>query len=169
MSGQSWNKQFDPAVGGGLTQPIWQFSDFLRGMRRRLRFGDLSRAPLQLLRVELTNAVLRCDWMVREADTWDANLPEGERERKIAEQALRDAIVVSDLIFSALPGIDTAILRAYRPSRGREPPEIVIAGSVARETAVTRLSSLVMRAKLYGFRFDLNDGALRRLHLQEEE
>ena len=74
-----------------------------------------------------------------------------------------------DLVFSALPGVDTAALRASRPSAAREPPEIVIARSVSREAPVTRLSSLVMRAKLYGFQFDLNDGALQRLRLQEEE
>ena len=169
MTWQSSNRTFDPPGGAGLAKPLWELSDFLRAMRRELRFGDLSRAPLQLLRVELRGRLLRCDWLVRPADVWDANLPGPDLERKISEQSLRDAIAVRDLIFSALPDVDSASLRAYRPSAAREPPEIVIAGSVARETAVARLSSLVMRAKLYGFRFDLNDGALKRLQLQEEE
>jgi hypothetical protein len=169
MTAPSSNRTFEPAAHFGLARPLWGISDFLRAMRRQMRFGDLSRAPLELLRVEVQGSLLRCDWMVRPADPWDANLPEAEQERTISEQALRDAIVVRDLVFSALPGVGTAILRAYRPSAAREPPEIVIAGSVDRETVVTRLSSLVMRAKLYGFRFELNDGALRRLQLQEEE
>ena len=34
---------------------LWEVADFVRKMRREMRFGEISRAPLQLLRVELRN------------------------------------------------------------------------------------------------------------------
>jgi len=46
---------------------LWEAADFVRNLRRRLRFGELSRAPLKLLRLELRGnqaapaAILRGD------------------------------------------------------------------------------------------------------------
>ena len=37
---------------------LWEVADFVRKMRRQMRFGELSRAPLKLLRMELRNATL---------------------------------------------------------------------------------------------------------------
>ncbi len=42
-------------------KPLWEAADFLIRMRRRLRFGELSRAPLQLLRLELRGEQAECE------------------------------------------------------------------------------------------------------------
>jgi hypothetical protein len=144
--------------------PFWEVADFVRGLRREMRFGELSRAPLLLLRLELNGDTLACDWIARPADPWDANLRQLQRERNQSAQALRDAIRVRDLAFDALPKIEGAILRVFRPSGGREPPEVIITGVASREAPpVFRVSSLVMRAKLYGFQFEMEDGILQAL------
>src|ERR1700721_552182 len=36
--------------GAGM-KPVWDVADFVRGLRREMRFGELSRAPLKLLRL----------------------------------------------------------------------------------------------------------------------
>jgi hypothetical protein len=144
--------------------PFWEVADFVRGLRREMRFGELSRAPLQLLRLELSGDSLACDWMARPADPWDASLRRHARERNVSEQALCDAIRMRDLAFDALPNIEGATLRVFRPSGGREPPELIITGTATRDApAMLRVSSLVMRAKLYGFQFEMEDGILQAL------
>jgi hypothetical protein len=144
--------------------PFWEVADFVRGLRREMRFGELSRAPFQLLRLELSGDSLACDWIARPADPWDAGLRRHTRERNVSEQALCDAIRVRDLAFDALPNIEGATLRVFRPSGGREPPELIITGVASRESPpVFRVSSLVMRAKLYGFQFEMEDGILQAL------
>src|SRR2546428_5078389 len=144
--------------------PFWEVADFVRGLRREMRFGELSRAPLQLLRLELSGHTVACDWMARPADIWDASLRRRQRERNESEQALRDAIRVRDLTFAALPNVESAVLRAFRPSAAREPPELVIIGTADREVPpIFRISSLVMRAKLCGFQFEMEDGILQVL------
>jgi hypothetical protein len=87
------------------------------------------------------------------------------RDLNESQQALVDAISIRDLLFDALPKIDCAVLRAFREP-AREPPEMIILGTVSREMpAVHRVSSLVMRAKLYGFCFCFEDGLLRPLQI----
>ena len=148
--------------------PFWEVADFIRGLRREMRFGELSRAPLRLLRLELSGDSVACDWIARPPDVWDASLGWRERERNESEQALRDAIRVRDLIFEALPQAESALLRAFRPSAAREPPELIIIGSSSREAPpVFRVPSLTMRAKLYGFQFELEDGILQALRGKE--
>jgi hypothetical protein len=144
---------------------LWEVADFVRTVRRQMRFGELSRAPLRLLRLELREDAMECDWMARPADVWDAGLTRSVRDHNESLQALSDAISVRDLLFDALPRIDCAVLRAFRQP-AREPPEMVILGTVSREMpAVHRVSSLVMRAKLYGFCFCFEDGFLRALQV----
>jgi hypothetical protein len=144
--------------------PFWGVADFVRGLRRELRFGELSRASLRLLRLELSGDSVACDWMARPADDWDATLRPHQRERNVSEQALRDAMRVRDLAFDALPNIAGATLRVFRPSGGREPPELIIIGLASREAPpVFRVASLTMRAKLYGFQFEMEDGILQVL------
>ena len=144
---------------------LWEVADFVRSMRRQMRFGELTRAPLRLLRVELCEEGTECDWMARPPDVWDAELPSSVRNHNELLQTLADAISVRDLLFDALPKIDCAVLRAFRQP-AREPPEMVILGTVSREMpAVHRVSSLVMRAKLYGFCFCFEDGLLRPLQV----
>lgn len=149
-------------------KPLWELADFIRAMRRRLRFGELSRAPLELRRVELCGSDAECDWNTRPADPWDASLREYEREWNASQQALRDALTIRELLFAAFPQVDRAVLRAFRPSSAREPPELLIAGRVRRcDGTGMRLRSWAMKAKLYGLQFNLEDGILRRLERQE--
>jgi hypothetical protein len=145
-------------------KPFWEAADFIRGLRRQMRFGELSRAPLRMLRMEMTEDRAECDWVARPADIWDSDLPSREGDRNASEQALRDAIRIRELVFAALPKVETAILRSLRPAGGREPPEVIITGITTREAPpVLRVPSLVMRAKLCGFHFAMEDGILRAL------
>ncbi len=146
---------------------LWEVADFVRAMRREMRFGEISRAPLKLLRVELRNDsdTVECDWIARTPDIWDSSLRGPARDRNESLQTLLDAIAVRNLVFDALPKIDCAVLRAFRRT-AHEPREMILLGTVSREMPeVHRVSSLVMRAKLYGFCFNLEDGVLRPLHL----
>jgi hypothetical protein len=149
--------------------PFWEVADFVRGLRREMRFGELSRAPLRLLRLELSGERVACDWIARPPDVWDQSLQQQQRERNVSEQALRDALRIRDLVFHSLPKVESAILRSFRPSGGREPPELVIAGAVMRDAPpVLRVSSLAMRAKLRGFHFEMEEGILRVLKDSEQ-
>jgi hypothetical protein len=149
---------------------LWEVVSFVRLMRARMRFGEFSRAPLRLLRVELRGQEAECDWMARPPDVWDAGLRQPVRERNESLQALADAIAVRDLLFDALPHLDMAVLRAFRPSAAREPPELIIAGSVHRDDPeVYERASLVMRAKLSGFRFCLEGQRLEAMPVEEFE
>ena len=144
--------------------PFWEVADFVRGLRREMRFGELSRAPLSLLRLELSGESLACDWLARSADIFDESLDSRLRERNASEQALCDAIRVRDLVFETLPQVEGAVLRGFRSFEAREPPELILNGVAAREAPHTfRVSSLVMRAKLCGFQFEIKDGILQAL------
>ena len=75
-------------------------------------------------------------------------------------QALQDAMKLRDMLFGLLPEIRVAVLRVFRQS-AREPPRLIIAGTVTRQLpAVKKVKSPVMRAKLYGFKFWMDDGVL---------
>jgi hypothetical protein len=144
-----------------------QVADFVRELRTQMRFGQLSRAPLQLLRLQLLGETAECDWMARPPDPWDAALPRRVRDRNASLQALLDAMALREMLFSLLPGVRSAELRAFRQV-AREPPHVVIAGTVTREApAVLRITSPAMRAKLYGFHFYLDDGVLEPQHSGE--
>ena len=141
---------------------LWQASDFLRKFRLQMRFGELSRAPLQLLRLEIRQDVAECEWLARLNDPWDAGLPTPRQQRSQVEQALRDAIKVRDFLFSALPEVRNARFKVYR--RG-EPLQLIIVGEGCRDDEPPfRISSVVMQAKLYGFRFVLADGVFEILN-----
>jgi hypothetical protein len=149
---------------------LWEAVDFVRGLRREMRFGELSRAPLRLLRLEFRDEALACDWMARPPDIWDADLRQPVRDRNESLQALADAIAVRDLAFDALPNLQMAVLRAFRPSAAREPPELIIAGSIHRDDPeVYQRASLTMRAKLSGFRFCLEGERLEAIPAEEFE
>jgi hypothetical protein len=140
-------------------------ADFVRRLGVRMRFGKLSRAPLRLLRLQLWPKAAECDWMARSWDVWDEALPRGERERRASFQAVQDAIAIREMLFDVLPGVESAELRSFRQS-AREPPELIIFGSVTRETVpAEKVTSPVMQAKLYGFRFFLDDGVLQRMEV----
>ncbi len=142
---------------------LWEAADFVRRVRRQLRFGELSRAPLQLLRLELRGDLAECEWIARPPDPWDADLPAGMAERNQTLQALRDAMRIRELIFEMLSEVRSAKFRVYRQSVA-ESAELIITGTVAREDEPSlRVSSVAMRAKLCGFHFSLEDGVLQPL------
>lgn len=142
--------------------PFWALTDFVRQMRRRMRFGELSRAGLRMLRLEWSGDTLECEWIARPADPWDAGSPAGVAERNQTVQALQDAMKIRDLVFETLTEVNSAKFRVYRQS-GAE-AELIITGTVAREDEpAPRLSSVVMRAKLCGLRFWLADEVLGRV------
>ena len=144
-----------------------EIGNFLRALRIQMRFGKLSRAPLQLLRFELRGELAECDWLARPSDEWDRDLPRHVSDGNASEQALRDAIAVRELLFQALPGVDTASLRVFRESAGGA-HKLLIAGTVTREEEVSRyVPSVAMRAKLLGFRFWLEDGFLEAMPSEE--
>jgi hypothetical protein len=146
---------------------LWKIADFGRAMHRQLRFGELSRAPLRLLRVEWKGDVAECDWMARPADEWDDHLPRHLREEHVTFQALQDAVAVRELLFSALPGVESASLRVFRQSAAGA-PDLIIKGTVTRGQEIPRnISSAAMRAKLLGLQFWLEDGMLEALPSEE--
>ncbi|MGA8368476.1 MAG: hypothetical protein ACLQMT_13465 [Candidatus Acidiferrales bacterium] len=140
---------------------LWELGYFLRSVRAKMRHGEFSRAPLRLLRLEWHGETAECDWVARPPDVWDATLPERVRDRAASSQALLDAMALREMLFGALPDVHCAELRAFRQS-AREPPEPIIIGTVTREIPpMLRVTSPVMRAKLYGFHFLLDDGVLK--------
>ena len=146
---------------------IWRIADCGRAINREMRFGELSRAPLRLLRLEWRGNVAGCDWMARPADEWDRDLPRQVSNANVSEQALRDAIAMRDLLFNALPGVDTASLRVFRPSPG-EAHDLIIMGTVTRgEQVPQNVPSTAMRAKLLGFQFWMEDGILEALQSEK--
>ena len=147
---------------------MFEAANFVRSLQLQMRFGEMSRAPLQLLRLELHGEFAECDWMARPADIWDADLPPLVRDRNASSQALLDAIALRELLFGAMSGVRSADFRVFRQSAG-EPPELIITGTVSRETEqVSRyVASPAMRAKLWGFHFCLEGGVLEQMQVQE--
>ena len=157
-----------PAEGeGGLVKQLYKAGQFLRGIRVQMRFGELTRAPLRLLHLQMIDDVVECDWLARSPDRWDADLSRNVQQRHASLQALRDAIDVRALLFNLMPEIETAHLRAYRDGAGFT-REMIITGSAQRNDHNSReVHSLVMRAKVLGFRFDLEGDNLRNISARQ--
>jgi len=146
---------------------LWEAADFVRSLHRRMRFGELTRAPLKLLRLELRGDEAECEWMARPADPWDADLPPSVGEHHASLQALEDSLAVRNLLFYAMPALSSAVFRVYRQAEG-ERAELIITGTVTREDqAAANVCSLAMRAKLCGLRFWLADGVLGTFQSEE--
>jgi hypothetical protein len=146
---------------------LWGIADFGRAMYRQMRFGELSRAPLRLLRLEWRGDVAECDWMARHADEWDRDVPRQVSDSNASEQALRDAMAMRELLFYALPGVDTASLRVFRQSSDGT-CDLIITGMVTRGEEVPRnVPSTAMQAKLLGFQFWFQDGFLEAMPSEE--
>lgn len=152
----------------GLTQPFCGVSHFFLALRLQLRFGELSRAPLRLIRLQIKDTQAECDWIARSEDPWDAYLAREIGQRHASLQALKDAIDIRSLLFSAVPHVKAARLRVYRENDARS-RELIIAGNLRRRDGTFRsVHSLAMRAKLTGLRFRLENGLLNRLPLEEQ-
>lgn len=157
------SEQDDAPEKGTLMQRICEVGDFIRRIRVQARFGELSRAPLRLLRVQLCGEHADCDWLARDPDSWDADLPAIVAERNVSMQALQDAITVRELLFHTLPGLQSAEMKVYRKAEGDE-PQLIITGIVARKVRPPKtVRSLTMRAKLLGLHFLLEEGILENL------
>ena len=138
-------------------------------LRRRLRFGDFSRAPLEIVRLELRGDRAECDWMARPPDAWDIDSDSTAAEECASWQALTDAVSLRALLLRELATVRTASLRGYRLSRLGE-PEMIIAGTIERdEPHLLRIPSPAMRAKLCGFDFHLQEGSLLPLEVDAPE
>jgi hypothetical protein len=150
--------------GRGLFRQLRSASGFLRELQAQMRYGELSRAPLRLLRLNVVAETVECDWMARAPDPWDEDLSSRVKNRHASLQALRDAIEVRALLFESVPQAETAHLRVFRETAKDYRPEMIIAGSVHRNDHSSRsLHSLVMRAKILGFRFRLEGERLQRI------
>jgi hypothetical protein len=146
-----------------LAKQLFSAGQFIRGLRFQMRFGELSRAPLRLLRLQILANAVECDWLARPADSWDKDLKPSVRQRHVLLQTLRDAINVRELLFESLPNVDTAHIRVYRESSDYA-QEMIIKGYVQRNDNSSRnLHSLVMRAQVLGFCFDLQGGTLHKI------
>jgi hypothetical protein len=146
-----------------LAKQICHVSRFLHGLQVEMRYGGLTRAPLQLLRFQMLAETVECDWLARAPDPWDADLSQGIRQRHESLQTLRDAIDVRALLFGTLPHVSTAYLHVYRESASYT-REMVITGYAQRsDSAFRSIHSLAMRAKVLGFHFHLEDNSLHRI------
>jgi len=175
MSAISPTPSFDPGQvrpwwkdSSGLTAYLHKVSLFLRRFRSRLRVGEHSRSPLRLLRFHLSQGTIACEWVARAPDPWDAFIPAKTGQRHASLQALKDAIDIRALLFQTVSEVDYAQVRAYRRGPGNQ-LELIVAGDLRRHSGTfwsTR--SLVMRAKLLGFHFRMEDGILTALRPEEE-
>jgi hypothetical protein len=146
-----------------LTEQLSNVSLFLFRLRTQLRFGELTRAPLKLLRLQLVADVVECEWLARSPDIWDADLPARIGRRHSSLQTLRDAIDVRSLLFHAIPDADTVYFRIYRENAAHM-REMVVTGCAQRnDNSARAVHSLAMRAKVLGFRFRLEDGILCKM------
>ncbi len=160
----NWGTVDKPRLVGQLCN----VSGFLRGLRVHMRYGDLTRAPLQLLRLDIVGEVVKCDWLARPSDPWDVDLPTNIRERHSSLQTLRDAIDVRALLFYTLPTAETAHLRVYREASTKT-CELVITGCGRRnDNSSHSIHSIAMRAKLLGFHFHLEGDTLLKIETEDQ-
>jgi hypothetical protein len=153
---------------GGMIKQLHKASEFLRSIRIQMRYGELSRAPLRLLRLQMLGNAVECDWVARTSDPWDADFSRGLQQRHASLQALRDAMDVRALLFDTMPNVSTACLKVYRESL-ENAKELIITGYSHRSDKPSRdVHSIAMRAKLLGFNFDLEGEVLHKLLGHEE-
>jgi hypothetical protein len=135
----------------------------LRRAQKQLRSGELSREPLQLLRVEWKGDLVECDWLMRPVDQWDRYLPPRLVTENQTLQALRDALKLREIVLRTFPAVCLAHLRMFRADENHR-LELVMTGSVNRwDEEFNRVPSVMMRAKMCGFHFTVAEGTLRGL------
>jgi hypothetical protein len=136
-------------------------ADLLQRARKRVRDGGLSREPFLLLRVGGRGDSVECDWMMRSVDPWDKYLPEHLATENQTLQSLRDALKLREIVFRSFPAVGMAHLRMFRADAEHQ-LELVMTGSVNRTDEVLhRVPSVMMRARLCGFHFNVREGSLR--------
>jgi hypothetical protein len=134
--------------------------EFFHSVRSQMRFGEFSRLPIRLHRFEVADDTAGCEWFMRPPDPWDVHLSPRLQQEHVTQQALLDAMKIRELIFRGFPDVQRAGLRMYRQQEGAA-PELLMTGDVEREIhGLRRVASLVMRARLCGFRFSLAGGIL---------
>jgi hypothetical protein len=107
--------------------------------------------------LEVKEDIAECEWIARPADVWDQDLPAKVRGENEIDQALRDALGIREALFALVPQVRHARVKVYRHP-GTSTAQVIITGDLDREDEPPpRLSSLVMRAKLCGLRFNLSD------------
>jgi len=145
-----------------LFNKLTRASHFIRDFRFRLRHGELSRAPLKMIRFQVEGGSIQCDWMPRAPDPWDMHLPATQQLKHSSLQALKDALNVRALLFDAFPDAESAEVRIFREYDDYR-REIVITGLLHRnDNSARNVQSLVMRAKILGFRFRMEGDVLRK-------
>jgi|ERR1041385_904532 hypothetical protein len=143
-----------------MIKQLCNIRDVVTRLRVQRRFGSLSLAPLQLLRLEWHGHHVDCDWVARLHEQWGKDLSKRLSDRDATLQTLEDAIIVREMLFYTLGEISTATFRVYRQAP-EEPPELIITGTVTRPERVRwNVRSLVMQAKQCGFHFCLDNGKL---------
>lgn len=146
-----------------LTEQLCNVSRFLHCLRVRMRFGELTRAPLYLLRLNILGKDAKCDWLARAPDPWDVDLSQNVRDKHTSLQTLKDTIDFRALLFASLPDVETAELRVYRQT-STFARDLIITGCVQRNDHSARsIHSLAMRAKVLGFRFYLEGDVLSKI------
>jgi hypothetical protein len=144
-------------------RPILDTIEFFHALRSQMRFGEFSRLPIRVRRFEITDESAECEWLMRPPDPWDRHLSPRRQQEHLTEQALLDALKIRELIFRGFRHVRCAGLRMYREQEAGD-PELMMVGDVEREThGLHEVASLVMRARLYGFRFSLTSGVLERI------
>ena len=146
---------------------LYEVVDFVRETRRRLRFGELSRSPMQILRLAFSGDSVELDWMLRPADLWDFDLSPPARNECASRQAVADAMAIRSLVLDELPSIRSAVLRGFRTGE-HDALQLIVFGVITRDDPyLLRVASPVMRAKLCGFQFELENGVLKTLKSNE--
>lgn len=158
-----YRKNWPSEREGRLTRHIFKASQFVRGVRVQMRFGELSRAPLRLIRLEILDEAAECDWLARSSDAWDEDLPQSIQQRHASLQALRDAIDMRALMFDLMPQLEIAHFRVYRETLDFERAMIITGSAHRNDQSFRDIHSLAMRAKVLGFSFNLEGDILRAL------
>jgi hypothetical protein len=165
---EAYREQWRSDHGLRLTEQFCNVSHFLCRLRVQMRFGELTRAPLKLLRLEILTDSVECDWLARAQDPWDAELPRDVGQRHSSLQTLRDAIDVRALLFRTFPAAETAHFQIYRDVPGTM-REVIVTGCTQRNDNLSRgVHSLAMRARNLGFRFRMEDNILCRMSDEEK-
>jgi hypothetical protein len=144
--------------------PLFNAANCLRNIRRRMLFGEFSREPLRLLRLEWKSDSVECDWMMRPPDKWDSDLPAYLVEEHQTLQALRDAMGLRNIVFASFSDVDCAELRMFREDADGQ-PQLMMTGTVRRcDEVLPRVESVAMQAILCGFHFCLVEGVLKSMN-----